>query len=264
MANIQNKLRSLLDNVAKEQGFVDYSLILTPISTGGANYNSTLYKCKIENANKSLNLFIKVAAMDAEYRESVSIKMYEEEEYVYTKMKKIFTDLEDKYKVPKEHRLVLPKYYGGDITQGEEMLILEDLSAQGFSTYDRLKPIDWTYATAAVKELAKFHALAMAFQKEHPEEHDKFLANYGVETATNDEMFRQFWKNGLDRAVEVAREENKEKLQKFVDKVTAESINKLYQAERKLVLAHSDFKASNLMYRVKEVSVQTKLIKHSA
>lgn len=69
-------------------------------------------------------------------------------------------------------------YYGANTTAKEEMLVLEDLSLQGYTIYDRLKSIDWPFASAAVIQLAKFHALSMAFEKEYPEEYNSFLINF--------------------------------------------------------------------------------------
>lgn len=75
------------------------------MTTGGANYATILYKAKIEDSkNNDLNLFIKIAAMGDSTRESHDVKIYDAEYYVYTTMRKIFKDLENKYKVPEKDR----------------------------------------------------------------------------------------------------------------------------------------------------------------
>lgn len=170
------------------------------MSSDGANYATILFKAQIEEESTdvlengdTLNLFIKVAALGEKVRDSCDVKIYDAEQYAYTVLKKIFVEIEDRHNVAEEDRLVMPTYYGANSTPREEMLVLEDLSIEGFTMQDRFKSIDWQFAASAVRELAKFHALGMAFEKQYPDEFQKFLIRFKTVWITQ-ETFDLFWK----------------------------------------------------------------------
>ncbi|KOB77568.1 Ecdysteroid 22-kinase [Operophtera brumata] len=252
MADIEERMRDLLRKIAREQQYENYDLQITPISSGGANYSSTLYVAKITSKTKNtLDLFIKISQIGARVREDFKITIFETERFIYRDMRKAYMEIEEKHKVPEEHRIYIAKYYGADLTPPDEMLVLENLAIRGFVIHDRFKSIDWEYATTAVNELAKLHSLSMAFQREYPEEFKHFSENYQYEWL-NEWTLNSLWLPGFKKAIAVAPEEHKDKLKKFFDKYDIEKISRQYVPLRCKVLTHGDYRPSNLMHRTRD------------
>ncbi len=59
----------------------------------------------------------------------------------------------------------VPKFVYGDVTQnGEGVLVLEDLSAKGYNTFDAtMMLLDYQHFFVTILALSEFHALAIAF-----------------------------------------------------------------------------------------------------
>ncbi|OWR43364.1 ecdysteroid 22-kinase [Danaus plexippus plexippus] len=171
MANCKDILCDCLKRVAKEQKYENCSITTKAISSGGANYTSALYLATIQAPGKEdLKLFAKVAAVGEKIRAIEPHKIYETESLFYNYLLKKYKELEERNNIPAEYRFVTPKYYGGSDEYLKETFIFEDLTARGFTTHDRFKSIDWEYASKAIENLARFHALSIAFSVEDPEE----------------------------------------------------------------------------------------------
>lgn len=172
MADVREALlRTVLGDIAAQLHYTNSNLHLNPLPPTGANFTSQLFHSVISAPGREdLNLFAKVAVVGETLRAQAPTKIFDIERYVYTKLAKTYADIEEKHQVPAKYRLVVPKLYGCNDTYLEEVIVLQDLSKEGFTAYNRLKSIDWEYASKAVEELAKLHALSIAYQKEYPEE----------------------------------------------------------------------------------------------
>ncbi|XP_013192453.2 uncharacterized protein LOC106136449 [Amyelois transitella] len=244
------KVRGLLADIANEQNYEDYSIEITPISSGGANYTSVLFTAKISAPNKQdLELFGKVASINAQMREETPILFYDIERFAYTELAKIYENIERKHGIPKEDRLVLSKYYGSSAVTYEETIVFENLSAKGFTVHDRMKSVDWQYASKAIEVLAKFHALSMCYAEEYPESFKKHQNKFSLDSMCTAyskglEMFLPF-------STAVVKDENKERYKRFFDNV---DLKQLFQPVGKPVFVHGDYRPSNLMHRNNEDS----------
>lgn len=170
MAEAEEVLNEILAKVAKEQGYEDSEISSKQISSGGANYTSFLYLATIAAPKKEdLKLFVKVAAVGEKMRSVAPFRIFEIENFGYNQLLKTYKDLEEKHNIAKEHRLATPKFYGSSDEYLREAIVLEDLTASGYTTYDRFKSIDWEYASKGVQNMAKLHALSIAWSIEDPE-----------------------------------------------------------------------------------------------
>lgn len=255
MADGQLSLRNTLDKVALEHGFDNHDVTITPISTGGGNYTSELFLATITAEGKQdLKLFAKVANIGSAFREDVPItQFYETERFVYEKLVAIYSKIEDNNKVPEEHRLYFPKFYASNPKLYEETIVLEDLSARGYTTHDRLKSIDWNYACTAVKELAKIHALSFAYAEENPEEFAKVAEKMMYEIKGPEEKLKAVWGKMVENVLVATKEENRERLGSYL-KEAVTKMRDYWKPVRRPVLTHGDFRPSNLMHKTKEVS----------
>ncbi|KAJ0174365.1 hypothetical protein K1T71_010511 [Dendrolimus kikuchii] len=252
MAAVEKTLRDLIEKIAVEQGFKTFDIEIKPISSGGANYSSVLFLVKISGDKDDLKLFAKVSTMGEKMRENATIDLFNTERYFYTKLMQIYRDIEERHNIPAEHRINIPKYYGNNPNYLEETIVLEDLACQGFTVYDRTKSIDWAYASTAIEELAKFHALSYALAKENPEEFETALKSLKFKVEVSDEMQKQIFEKSFKSAIEAAKDEHKEKLMHYVSKIDRQDFEKYKIPMKKPVLCHEDYRVSNHMYKRNE------------
>ncbi|XP_022828838.1 uncharacterized protein LOC111357884 isoform X1 [Spodoptera litura] len=264
MENLAKSFKDLLDEIAKEQKFVNYNLDVKEISSGGANYTSKLFAVSVTEGSRTLRLFCKVAVIGEQMRAQLA-KIYETEHFFYTKLGKTYRTIEDQCGIPTKLRLNVSKYYGSINKLKEEVMVLEDLVAAGYKAYDRFKSIDWPYAHAATRELAKLHACSWAYAKQDPEEFEDVMKNVMFDVDMNNENMQIFMTSMTNKAIEAVHDENKNKLKKYFESFDVESYADTFKRSRRLVLGHGDFRPSNLMHKnlddgsvvIKVVDLQT-------
>uniref|UniRef100_A0A2H1V9J7 SFRICE_008178 n=1 Tax=Spodoptera frugiperda TaxID=7108 RepID=A0A2H1V9J7_SPOFR len=252
MADVQLSLRENLNKIAREHKYVNPEITIEEISSGGANYTSKLYTAVVREAGKEdLHLFAKVAVVNESLRQLLP-DLYTTENYAYTKLTKLFENLERESGVPEEDRLVFCKFYGFDPSLYREILVLENLLPQGYGPHDRFHSIDWPYAAAAVRDLAKMHALSFAFAKRHPEEFEKTLSTLkGIwETWSWDQLepYR------IQAAVKVLNPKHLDIFTKCM-KTNQFPVLNLWKYNTFRVIMHGDYRVDNLLHRVREVSL---------
>ncbi|XP_045777988.1 uncharacterized protein LOC123875927 [Maniola jurtina] len=252
MSEAEEVLNEILAKVAKEQGYEDCQISSKQISSGGANYTSFIYQASISAPNnEELKLFVKVAVAGEKMRSFAPFSIFEIESFGYNVLLKRYKELEEKYKVPEVHRLVTPKFYGHSQEYLREAIVLEDLSASGYTAYDRFKSVDWEYASKSVQNLAKLHALSIAWSIEDPE---GFKATDTISKVDSLDGIMAYMDTVITTALEVTREENKERVSKFVRKIRDDKDYMLmfYKPMKRPVIGHGDYRPSNLMHKVNE------------
>lgn len=220
--------------------------------SGGANYTSALFKILVSRSGcDDLHLFAKVASFSETMRTKVNADwIYTNEQFVYTRIVKIYDDLQQSYDIPLEHRFLFPKYFGHSSTHGHEGIVTDDLSVLGYKSYDRLASMDWEYASKSVETLAKFHALSMVFALEQPDEFEKIAAEmqYGI-GVSGDEAARDIYVKVVESSLATLPEDCRDRVRKVV---YSDDVMKYHNKPvKKVVLAHGDFRLSNLLFKRK-------------
>ncbi|KAG6449365.1 hypothetical protein O3G_MSEX006035 [Manduca sexta] len=252
MARATRALTDLLDKIASTQKYKDPVIQLNPINSKGANYTSQLFGVTIKGENKpDLNLFAKVAVIGEKVRTQGICKVFDTEHYMYTKLMPIYREIEERQNVPEEHRLQMPKYYGCTTKEYEEVLVLEDLTTKGYEVRDRLKELDWKFATAALTELAKIHSLSFAYGIENPEDFDQSCDILNV-AMNNDDAMNVVWRRIANKAIEMTVDQNKEWMQNFLMNYGGQSLLEYAKPLRRPALIHGDFRVSNMMQKIDE------------
>lgn len=247
----ENIIKELLVKIVKEHNFVGYDVKIEPITSDGANYTSALYNVTLTKKENAVHMFAKVAAVGEKFR-SKAPKFYETEQFVYTKLLKIYEQLEEKYDVPQEQRLTFAKFYGYNPNEYEETIILENLVMNGYEAFDRFKTFDWQYAKSAVTNLARFHGLSLAYGKYYPEEFAELVGKLKFKLPASDEEIEGYFALVITRAIETTREENRDKLKRFFKSFQSKQFLEYYQVDQTPVLGHGDYKPSNLMHKIRE------------
>ncbi|CAH1640056.1 unnamed protein product [Spodoptera littoralis] len=260
MENVNQSFKDLLHKIAKEQKFVDYNIDIKEISSGGANYTSKLFAVSISEGSNTLRLFCKVAAIGEKMRAQMD-KIYTTEHFFYTKLGKNYRNIENHCELPDELKLNVSKYYGSITELNEEAMVLEDLVAAGYEAYDRFKSIDWPYAQAATRELAKLHACAWAYGKQDPEGFEEILKKLTFDVNMDEPEMKAYMTNVIDKSVKIVRDENKEMFKKYCDNFDFDAYTATNKRSRRLVLNHGDFRPSNLMHKyLDDGSVDIKVV----
>lgn len=243
-----------LHEIALEHKLDSCEIRIKSMSSGGANFMSLNYMGTITSSNAdTLNLFCKIAVVPEVLRKEVPVElMYAAEVNIYTKLAPACDKLQAKYGVPKEERFRFAKYYSSSLEMNKEILVLDNLVAEGFSMYDRFKSVNWEYASKVVEELAKFHALSLVFKEEYPEEYD-IISQKAVYEQMLEMMYEAMKTPFLKMAqcsLAVVPDDMKARLQTFIDQSwTKESFLKYYGPTKWGFLTHSDFRASNIMFK---------------
>ncbi|XP_063622464.1 uncharacterized protein LOC134794587 [Cydia splendana] len=246
------QLKIFLQNIAKKENYLLSKIDIKPISSGGANYTTDLYLATISELLKpDINIFAKAANLNEDARKNNDFlsRVYETEAVFYSELAVNFERIYNKCQVPVEDRLYIPKYYGHLLVPYEELLVLENLEAKGYKSFDRMKTFDWEYASTAVTQLAKFHALGLALRDENPHEFTRIVDNFKFDLSENEEMMNIFLKPLLENGCEGLKADHEERLLKFF--ASTEKIAMLMTTMKKdeKFLIHGDYRPSNLMHR---------------
>ncbi|CAH2089105.1 unnamed protein product [Euphydryas editha] len=241
-------LNKMLEKIAKENQYYDSKISIKSVSTGGANYTSYLHHVTISAPGKDdLKLFVKLAALGEKIRSSTKFIIFEIENFFYNNLLKNYKTIEERNMVPLEHRLVTPKFYASNEECYKEVLILEDMTSKGYQTFDRFETIDWKYASKSVQNLAKLHALSIAWSVDDPE---RFKNTTNLDLNAYVSIRLEFLKNATTRAIEATRPENKERIKKFCKEVTKNDVfREFFSPIRRPVIVHCDYRPSNLLHR---------------
>ncbi|XP_035434710.2 uncharacterized protein LOC118265721 isoform X1 [Spodoptera frugiperda] len=251
MAHIEESLQNYLNKIAREQKYVNPEITIEEISSGGANYTSKLYTAVVREAGKEdLHLFAKVAVLGESMRE-VLPNMYTTEQYMYTTLAKWYERMEQESGVKEEDRLLFCKFYGFDPSLYREILVLENLLPQGYGPHDRFHSIDWPYAVAAVRDLAKMHALSFAFAKKYPEEFEKTVKI--LTSVWDNDVMKSTMQRNVDTALNVVSPEHKDALARFLDKTLELTLEEMTgPVGSRTVIIHRDYRGNNLLHRRRE------------
>ncbi|KAJ2948773.1 hypothetical protein O0L34_g8032 [Tuta absoluta] len=254
MSDTENILRKVLDKITKEHDFGNFKLEIKPVNSGGANYTSVLYLVTLKCPEKDVELFAKVACMGDYMREVVGAKrMYELEVFFYTELIKVYQALELKATIEDCDKFIVPKFYGCDTKLNEETVVLQNMVAEGYGPYDRLISLDWEHAASSIQELAKFHALSFAYQKENPTEYEEVCKELVfVEMKNDDPKMKETWeKQYIPRSLNVVREEHRPRILKLLERLGDDVVWRFKKPLGVKVICHGDFRPSNLLYKRK-------------
>ncbi|CAH2089108.1 unnamed protein product [Euphydryas editha] len=241
-------LNKMLEKIAQENQYFKSKISIKSASSGGANYTSYLHQVTISAPGKDdLKLFVKLAALGEKIRFSTELILYETENFFYNKLLKNYEAIEERNLVPSEHRLVTPKFYASNEECCKEVLILEDMTSKGYQIFDRFESIDWKYASKSVQNLAKLHALSIAWSVDDPE---RFKNNTNLDLSACILFRLELLRNATAFIIEATRKENKGRMEKFCKEMTKNDVFRdFFKPIRRPVIAHGDYRPSNLLHR---------------
>ncbi|CAH2089101.1 unnamed protein product [Euphydryas editha] len=252
MADAEQTLRKLLDKILDERNYKPRETKIKAITSDGANFTSVLFVVNVSSPNREdLKLFAKVACVGEKMRSKMNADwLYSTERFVYTKLIKIYKDIENEMNVPDEHRFIFPKLYGYSAETGGETVVMENLVESGYESFNRLKSLDWPQASASVENLAKFHALSFAFTKHYPEEFDKLIVDlkYRITSDGLDEETKEIWKKMVENSLAAIEKDFQGPVIKVLEDCK-DNWTKYNAPIGQPVIVHGDYRQSNLLFR---------------
>ncbi|XP_034835194.1 uncharacterized protein [Maniola hyperantus] len=260
MADAEITLGEVLDTILDDHEYKPRNIKVKTITTGGANYTSSLFIINVASPNRDdLNLFAKVACIGETMRTNMNADwLFGTERFVYTQLVKIYNNIQDINNVKEEHRFVFPKFYGCNPDLGKETIVMENLVEAGFKMFNRFLSMDWDHASVAVEDLARFHALSFAFEKYYPNRFEEVVPNMKFRIGTGDEPteeMRALWQKMVDRSLEVIKEEQRDRVRSYM--LNSKLLDKFNKPIGKPVVAHGDYRLSNLMFRRRDDTLQS-------
>ncbi|XP_038211450.1 uncharacterized protein LOC119831952 [Zerene cesonia] len=245
-------LHELLHKITNERDYKNCKLDIKQISSEGANFSSALYTVTItEQGKEDINIFVKVANLSEGVRASTPFDVFKIEILFYTDVIKTYKQLEEKHNVPIEHRLVTPEVYGINPKYFEETIAMENLISKGYQMFDRFETINWNYSKESLTQLAKLHALSIAFSIEQPEKFDEITKNIRMNVDVN--VMKHAFKMTLMKIQESAKDEHRDRLKQFMENaMSSDKIVYMMKPINRTILAHGDYRPNNLMHKLRE------------
>lgn len=186
MEELPEYVVALLENIAKENGFENYSIELSAGSKEGDGCSGVLVSVVISGAHQQnnttrtdiLHLLCKLAPDDPELRTAfMSDAMFGREVLAYVKMLPLFAEFQrEKGLTDDECFNSYPKCYAAvcDIENGQFVIIMEDMRPRQYVMWSKKLPFAAQHSFAVVEQLARFHAVSFALNDQRPEALEPF------------------------------------------------------------------------------------------
>lgn len=266
MSELPNYLLTILDEIAKKEGFFNYTTVTRPGSNAGDNFLGELISVALKGKrwdnNKSqtddtLNLLCKLAPSNPKRRiEFLSSLFFGRETSFYNDVCSKFVNFQNEKGLSKEDQfLSFPKCYAAMADDAKEQyaIVMQDLRFAGYEMWPKNKPVPVENIRLVMKELAKFHAISFVMKDQRPEE----FANY---TKLDDiskyffarENMKNMFGTCFDRAIKALRNPEHQKIYldlkgntfKYFDSCLNEKVSEKFG-----VITHGDCWNNNILYR---------------
>jgi hypothetical protein len=256
-SDIQNQLTEVLNSTAKKLNLKKFSLELNLNTLKGDGFMGDFYKVSIidDDTKKRYDLVIKKAPTEKIRREEISIdSAYENEIFFYSEICPAFKKFEEDHGISKPFASV-PEYLFSDGQLGKEIIVLKDITKEGFVLREKDLLLDDNHARLIFKIYGHFHAISFCLKDQKPDEFSRLTKLFL-------NVWNQFFEKGsflhiIKSQVETAYEaldsrehaEIKVKLKKYVDnckEILYECIN--YNGKYYAIL-HGDCWSNNMMFK---------------
>ncbi|XP_065087211.1 uncharacterized protein LOC135708946 [Ochlerotatus camptorhynchus] len=152
-----------------------------------------------------------------------------------------------------------PAVIASDCTEGQEFVLQNDLTAQGFKNFQRTEPLDYDNVLQILTELAEFHAVSFAMKDQAPEIFAKIVGQLRetIFVAPLHSSFEGFLKRQVGYAMETLQHNPAKgddavckRLFRFRDEY-GPSMVECVENKDDVVICHGDCWISNVLYRHK-------------
>lgn len=253
------ELHTSITEVAHAQGIQEFHYDVDYISGKRENYIANVFRVLIKETGGDKNVSVIVKTLVNTERQVLFHKLHEREVLVYDNVINKFKDIQ---KVLYEHeRLVLSNCLFSNTEKANEVIILEDLRTKGFDIDEKASKfeyLEFDQICAVMSELAKFHALSFAFEKQNPEKFNEVKSLFEdilyQNHFLNKSKLRNYYFESFEMSLkEVTDLDAKRKLARVESKLL-DLLQMYTKSGKNNVLCHGDCWVNNMLFK-NEVSL---------
>ncbi|XP_050500059.1 uncharacterized protein LOC126880304 [Diabrotica virgifera virgifera] len=159
----------ILEKVAKENGFKNYTIKSERASNTGDNFVGVLNRISIEENARKIAVIIKSTKSGVEKEIQNPRIPFLREIYVYDQIFPTYAKFAKEFNI-KDVFKAHCKCFGTCDEENKEYLVLEDMREHGFKMCSKYETMNSFHVEAVIREYAKFHSLALAMNTKRPEQ----------------------------------------------------------------------------------------------
>lgn len=247
------EIHNCLKQVAKAKGIDNFDYHVEIVSGKGDNFIANIFRVLIKDTEKENNISVIVKTLVKTSRQDTFYELHEREVKVYKEVIPIFETIQDHLE---DDKVLLPKCLYSNAEKGKEILILEDLSAQGFAMDKKLstfEKLDYLQVRLVLSQLAKFHALSFTCEEKKNESFDKLKAQFDdiifEKTFLDKSKLKDYFPECYEMSLKVIHDlDTKKKLEQVKDKLLP-IMRKYVQPTKYSVLCHGDCWINNILFK---------------
>ncbi|KAJ3638540.1 hypothetical protein MTP99_001896 [Tenebrio molitor] len=259
-SDIKNQLTEVLNSTARKLNLKKFSLKLNLNALKGDGFLGDFYKVSIidDETKKKYDLAVKKAPTEKIRREESRIDLaYKNEIFFYSGICPAFRKFEEDHGISKPFDSV-PEYFVSDGQLGKEIIVLKDITKEGFVLREKDLLLDDDHARLIFKTYGHFHAISFCLKEQKPEEFSRLTKS--LKNIWNEVFQKGSFVNIITSHVELAYKaldpkEHAEimvKLKKYIEnskEILYESIN--YSGKYYGIL-HGDCWSNNMMFKYQD------------
>lgn len=252
--NLPNYAQDLLNKIAKENGFIDYTIQNDYSSTPGEGLAGVLFRIKISDnkSDKKLELVCKVAPDNAIYRKEFCIdEAFHGEALFYTKLMPAFMKFQQEKNLPKDDQFrCYPKCYGTLINSEKEeyVIVLEDLTVLGYEKWPKSKLTPIEHVRQSMRELGKFHGLSFAMKDQKSDAFAEYKKLRDIFwTLCQSENMQAMFGSSFDRTIDSLKSEKHKNIVRHVKENFLRYVDDCFKpntSDRFHVVNHGNYRLS--------------------
>lgn len=248
------EIHNCLREVAKAKGIDNFDYNVEFACGKGDNYVANLFRVLIKDTEKTENnISVIVKTLVKTSRQDTLYELHKREVAVYNEVIPIFETIQ--YNLG-DDKVILPKCLYSNAEKGKEILILEDLVAQGFSLDKKLmkfEKLDYLQVRLVLTELAKFHSLSFICEEKKNESFDKLKGQFDdiifEKTFLHQSKLNDYFLDCYEMSLKVINNlDAKEKLEQVKSKLLT-IMRKYVQPSKYNVLCHGDCWINNILFK---------------
>lgn len=243
---------TLLKQIAEQNGFLHYTLEEYAVGEKGDNYLGQMLCVKIKNNTKNLEVIVKLAPKNDEFRESLQVReLFKKEMYIYDTVLTTFTSFQNEYNMKNPFN-AYAKFYGKCDDEYNECLVLENLVKNGYSLWNRKLPMNPDHVALVMKEYGKFHAVSHAMKHKNVTLFRKIVNVIDKDLTEHEERnLRMFLKNSC-ATLKKAAEGNgvlEKAYKRLVSDLDGYFLGEILKPREKMVVNHADCWCNNMLFK---------------
>lgn len=247
------EIHNCLREVAKARGIDNFDYNVEFACGKGDNYIANIFRVLIKDTEKENNISVIVKTLVKTSRQDTFNELHKREVTVYNEVIPMFETVQHYLG---DDKVVFPKCFYSNAEKGKEILILEDMTAQGFAmdkTILKSEKLDYLQVRLVLTELAKFHSLSFICEEKKSESFDKLKGQFDdiiFESSFLDKSkLKDYFPDCYEMSLKVINNlDAKEKLEQVKSKLLL-IMRKYVQPSKHNVLCHGDCWINNILFK---------------